>query len=215
MLRCSFCGYENQDGSGSCEKCKTDLVVSVASNGTMEFGEPIPDTLHLEKIPMVETLGPDAPVTEMTCPAVHLKELVESAAPSTATFAVDGTAVVAAAETPPLEATSRDTKPRLIVKRGEKIDMQYPIYSGKNYIGRTDEKPVDIDLENQEPADRIWTSRQHAVITFENGTLTIEDLNSLNGTFVNRTRVHPGQVRTLQVNDIIQIGTVQLRVILG
>ena len=54
---------------------------------------------------------------------------------------------------------------------------------------------MDIDLDDQEAADRIWSSRQHAVITFENGTLTIEDLNSLNGTFVNRTRVHPGQVR--------------------
>jgi pSer/pThr/pTyr-binding forkhead associated (FHA) protein len=85
---------------------------------------------------------------------------------------------------------------------------------GKNYLGRTDEKPVDIDLENQEPADRIWTSRQHAVINFENGVLTVEDLNSLNGTFVNRTRVHPGQIRTLQVNDIIQVGTVQMRVII-
>ncbi|MCX7667130.1 MAG: FHA domain-containing protein [Gemmataceae bacterium] len=102
--------------------------------------------------------------------------------------------------------------PYLVVIRGEILDMTYRLYPGKNFIGRTDEKPVDIDLENQEPPDRIWTSRQHAVITYENGILTIEDLNSLNGTFVNRTRVHPGQPRQITVNDIVQIGTVQLKV---
>ncbi len=103
----------------------------------------------------------------------------------------------------------------MIVLRGEKIDLKYPLYPGKNFLGRTDDKPVDVDLEDQEPPDRIWTSRQHAVIHYENGVLALEDLNSLNGTFVNRTRVHPGQMRTLQGNDIIQVGTVQLRLILG
>ena len=92
------------------------------------------------------------------------------------------------------------------------MDVQYPLYPGKNYLGRTDDKPVDIDLDDQEAPDRIWCSRQHAVITFENGRLTIEDLNSLNGTFVNRTRVHPGQVRDLHENDVIQVGTVHMKV---
>src|SRR5207247_404182 len=72
--------------------------------------------------------------------------------------------------------------------------------------------PVAADLEDQEPPDRIWSSRQHALISFEEGQLAIEDLNSTNGTFVNRTRVHPGQKRPLQVNDVIQIGTVQMKV---
>ena len=71
---------------------------------------------------------------------------------------------------------------------------------------------MDVDLEDQEPLDRIWSSRQHARISFEEGQLAIEDLNSTNGTFVNRTRVHPGQKRPLQVNDVIQIGTVQMKV---
>jgi pSer/pThr/pTyr-binding forkhead associated (FHA) protein len=105
--------------------------------------------------------------------------------------------------------------PKLVVVRGQRMDVQFPIYPGKNYIGRTDDKPVDIDLEDQEAQDRIWASRQHAVITFEDGKLTIEDLNSLNGTFVNRNRVHPGQLKEITINDVIQIGTVHLKVIAG
>ena len=71
---------------------------------------------------------------------------------------------------------------------------------------------MDIDLEDQEPPDRVWCSRQHACISFEDSQLTIEDLNSANGTYVNRTRVYPGQKRPLSVNDVIQIGTVQMKV---
>ena len=108
-----------------------------------------------------------------------------------------------------------DGRPKLVVVRGQRMDVQYPLYAGKNYLGRTDDKPVDIDLDDQEAPDRIWTSRQHAVVTFENGRLTLEDLNSLNGTFVNRQRVHPGQVRDLHENDVIQVGTVHLKVLFG
>ena len=97
--------------------------------------------------------------------------------------------------------------------RGQRRNVEYPVFEGLNFIGRADEKPVDIDLEDQEPPDRVWCSRQHACISFENDQLAIEDLNSSNGTYVNRTRVYPGQKRPLGVNDIIQIGNVQLKVL--
>jgi pSer/pThr/pTyr-binding forkhead associated (FHA) protein len=103
-------------------------------------------------------------------------------------------------------------EPKLVVIRGQKVNHIFPIYEGPNYIGRADEQPVDIDLEDQEPPDRIWCSRQHALILFESGSLTLEDLNSSNGTYLNRQRVYPGQPQPLKTNDVIQIGTVQLKV---
>ena len=92
----------------------------------------------------------------------------------------------AAAPPPPAAPLPAGAQPRLVVLRGQKRNVEYPIYEGHNFIGRADEKPVDIDLEDQEPPDRVWCSRQHACITFEDGKLSIEDLNSANGTFVNR-----------------------------
>jgi FHA domain len=103
--------------------------------------------------------------------------------------------------------------PRLRVVRGRKVNLEYPIKDGPNYIGRRDDAPVEIDLEEQEPAERIWTSRKHAVLHFADGVLELEDLNSLNGTFVNRTRVAPGERRILKINDIVQVGTIQMRVV--
>jgi hypothetical protein len=68
-------------------------------------------------------------------------------------------------------------KARLLVVRGVKPNMEYPIYEGRNVIGRADKNPVEIDLEFQESPDRIWSSRQHAVLTWESGELFVEDLN--------------------------------------
>jgi hypothetical protein len=106
-----------------------------------------------------------------------------------------------------------EAQPRLLVLRGQKRNVEYPLYDGLNFVGRADDKPVDIDLEDQEPPDRVWCSRQHCCISFENGKLEIEDLNSANGTFVNRQRIYPGQKKEIYVSDIIQIGNVQLKVI--
>jgi uncharacterized protein (TIGR02996 family) len=101
----------------------------------------------------------------------------------------------------------------LQVQRGLRPGLLYPVWEGLNYMGRADEQPVDIDIEDQEPPDRIWASHQHAVIAWENGALTIEDLNSANGTYVNRQRVAPGNRRALAPGDVIQVGTVQMRVV--
>ncbi len=140
--------------------------------------------------------------------------MAADAAPAMAMPVADAPAMAAPAEAPPAPGAklAADAKPRLVVLRGLKINVEYPIYEGHNFVGRADEKPVDIDLDDQEPPDRVWSSRQHALITFENSELQLEDLNSANGTFVNRTRVYPGQKRALALNDVIQVGTVQLKV---
>jgi hypothetical protein len=106
-----------------------------------------------------------------------------------------------------------NAKARLIVVRGEKPNMEYPIHEGANVLGRADDQAVDIDLFIQESPARIWSSRQHAVITWENGSLFVEDLKSTNGTFVNKNRVRPPQRQLLQAGDIIQIGEVHFRVV--
>lgn len=184
MIKCPYCGHGNEDGTLFCEQCKSDLGA------------------------VAEHLPPAPPLASGTGSAPRLSGTADSSPPAAPMSA--GSAPAApqqpAAKLPP------GAKPRLVVIRGTRINVEYPLYEGENYIGRTDEKPVDIDLEDQEPPDRIWSSRQHACIYFQDGVLTIEDLNSSNGTFVNRSRIYPNQKRTLQVGDIIQIGTVQLKV---
>jgi len=160
--------------------------------------EPVPAAPVAEAAPVAPPAPPVAPA-----PAAPVAE----AAPAPAAPAAAPAAPAAAATTLPPGA-----QPKLVVLRGQRPNVEYPIYDGHNFIGRADEKPVDIDLEDQEPPDRIWSSRQHALITFEENALVIEDLNSSNGTFVNRARIYPGQKTPLKLNDVIQIGTVQMKV---
>jgi hypothetical protein len=162
------------------------------------------DLPAVEPLPLAPVEPPPAARAEPApAPAPVPAPAPAPAAPAPAPAPAEG----AAAPLPP------GAQPRLLVLRGQKRNVEYPVYEGLNFIGRADEKPVDIDLEEQEPPDRIWCSRQHACIAFENDQLLIEDLNSANGTYVNRTRVYPGQKKPLAIGDVVQIGNVQLKVL--
>jgi len=125
-----------------------------------------------------------------------------------------------AAAPPPLPATPSQTVARLspiavaklVVIRGLKTAVEYPVYEGQNFIGRFDEKPVDIDITEQEESEKPRASRQHACIAWETTGLTIEDLNSSNGTFVNRVRVTAGEKKALRNGDYIQTGNVLFQI---
>ena len=227
---CPACGAANEDGVLFCEKCKADLEMpaptpspQAAAMNDRTAEEPIAlEPIALEPVDDVqppagfEPAGA-APEPPMVLEPVGQEPTVEHPAVSESTTE-EPPGKPKTAVPPPLPVTPPTpipTNPKLVVVRGQRMEVSYPLFPGKNYLGRTDDKPVDIDLEDQESADRIWTSRQHAVVTFDNGKLTVEDLNSLNGTFVNRTRVHPGQLRELNENDVLQVGTVHLRVVFG
>ncbi|OAI53619.1 hypothetical protein AYO44_15820 [Planctomycetaceae bacterium SCGC AG-212-F19] len=104
-------------------------------------------------------------------------------------------------------------KMRLRITRGLKPNWEYLIHEGRTVIGRADEMPVDIDLQPQEPDERTYSSKQHAAITCTKDALVIEDLNSANGTYVNRKRVPPGEKCALKKDDIIQIAEIQIKVL--
>ncbi|MFT3879866.1 MAG: FHA domain-containing protein [Gemmatales bacterium] len=207
MITCQYCAHKNEDGTLFCERCKSDLLSQPEAKPMSEV-MPAPITVPMGEVPMAE------PVLADTASYDSVKH--EVAPPSTG--------AVETASYHPVRADAGEAKPsgdpvsvpnmstpKLMVIRGQKLNVEYPIYTGDNFIGRTDEKPVDIDLEDQESQERIWCSRQHARIVSDDKGLSIEDLGSQNGTFVNRARIYPGQLRPLENGDVIQIGTVQMK----
>jgi hypothetical protein len=229
MSECPHCHFLNEDGAVFCEQCKSDLAVEgsaaapaepapepTADTAPMETvplagataAEPLTDTVPLAALPVAAPVAPAEPVLPRAAEPVPVAEPAPEAARTTP---VDPPAAQTG-EPAPNRLAVEGTGPRLIVLRGLKVKAEYRLCEGLNYIGRTDELAVDIDLEDQEPADRVWVSRQHAVIICENGVLHVEDIGSTNGTFINRKRILPGQKRPLQDGDVLQIGTVQLHV---
>ena len=84
--------------------------------------------------------------------------------------------------------------------------------------GRTYETPNEPAIIGRS-SDQIHlsdhsASRRHAEIRPSNGAWVLVDLNSSNGTFVNRIRVAPGEKKPLRNGDYIQTGNVlfQLKV---
>src|SRR5438477_8163392 len=85
--------------------------------------------------------------------------------------------------------------PKLSLMFDNKIMKEIPVGSRPITIGRS----PDNDL----PVDNLAVSNYHAKIYFEAGRMVIEDLDSLNGTFVNDLRVERA---TLHDGDKIHIG---------
>src|ERR1700751_5206971 len=72
-------------------------------------------------------------------------------------------------------------------------------------------RPVTIarSPDNELPVDNLAVSNYHARVYFEAGRLVVEDLDSLNGTFVNDLRVERA---TLHDGDSIWIGKHHIKV---
>ena len=92
------------------------------------------------------------------------------------------------------------TGPALVVRSGGGIAGQpFQLTGALTLIGRSPE--CDIFL------DDVTVSRRHAEIGREDDTFTIRDLESLNGTYVNRKRI---ESTVLEDDDEVQIGKYRL-----
>ena len=103
----------------------------------------------------------------------------------------------------------------LEVVRGPDAGRRYALGSGTVILGNALDGEPGIDLSDQETTAPRKMAAKQARIDVANGFLTLRDLNSPGGTFINRQRVLPGEGRSLQVGDLIQLGGVQLCVARG
>jgi hypothetical protein len=87
------------------------------------------------------------------------------------------------------------------------------IYKGKRLSMKVDEQGFIIG--RAEDAQLIlpeqYVSRHHARITFDGTGYVVEDLNSRNGTRLNNTPIPPDEPQPLHHEDMIGIGTVEIR----
>lgn len=219
MNVCPICLYVNKPDAGVCSRCGKFRFPTVAVTVLEPPAQAIPGdeartrvegsgsvlTKPSGTVSVIQSNRPEGEPNGQIGFGLPRKEGIgSSSTPSTGGASASGT------------PTSRVVmKPRLEVVRGERLGSTFPVLEGRNIVGRMVNAPVDIDLTGQEPPERVWTSRQHACVIFDGKAVILEDMNSLNGTFVNRQRVFPGQQRVLQPNDVVQIGTVQLRMLVS
>ena len=80
--------------------------------------------------------------------------------------------------------------------------------AGEHFIPQGDRTTIGRSPDNDIFLDDVTVSRKHAVVLQSGGELRIEDLGSLNGTFVNRRRIDAAT--QLESGDEVQIGKYRL-----
>jgi FHA domain-containing protein len=206
MIKCGECGHENMDGLDYCDGCGAKLAA----------GAPAPEAKPEAK---AEAPAPsEAPTGEIKPQAAAAEEKpaeAQAAAPAASAEAAAAQPAAAPAEAPApaTPAAAATFKARLTVVRGGRKGQEFPLEDGNNLVGRWDPETgafPEVDLDADDPEAKI--SRKHALIRIEGGKITVEDIGSLNGTYVNRQpRLAPGAPVELKSGDEVIIGKTFLK----
>lgn len=99
---------------------------------------------------------------------------------------------------PAVSAVALTGHPRLVGDGGRVVDLP----AGESFVGREDGLAVSL-------AGESTVSRRHAALQVDGPTVTVTDLGSTNGTFVNGARLQAATI--LRIGDLVQFGSVRFR----
>ncbi|MBE0477131.1 MAG: FHA domain-containing protein [Coriobacteriia bacterium] len=101
---------------------------------------------------------------------------------------------------PPRPGPAEDVGgPVLVVRKGPEVGERFFIEAESMTLGR--DPDCDVFLND------VTVSRRHARVFLKGADYVIEDVGSLNGTYVNGVRV---DAAPLHAGDIVQVGTFQM-----
>ncbi len=116
--------------------------------------------------------------------------------PSTATYRIDETGELVPVE---LEDVVAQGAALVIRAGGGRVGESFPLTGDRVTIGRRPDCDVFLD--------DVTVSRDHALLVRRNGEFYLDDLGSLNGTYVNRRRI---ESHRLADGDELQVGKYKL-----
>lgn len=100
--------------------------------------------------------------------------------------------------------------------RGHNQPLYVPIRDrGEIVLGRISHQTAtrpDVDLTPYNAGD-FGVSRAHARLRYQDNTVTLTDLGSVNHTFINGQRLHANEVRVLRDGDEIRLGRLAMKVV--
>jgi len=116
---------------------------------------------------------------------------------TTATYMIDEQT----GELKPVDVDEAAASAALVVRSGGgNVGLRYPLEGDRMTIGRSPEAEIFLD--------DVTVSRQHAVLQRRGGEWRLDDLSSLNGTYVNRRRIE--ETHKLTEGDELQVGKYKL-----
>ena len=202
MIRCAECNEEQMDGLEYCDSCGAKLEAGAIVLGKVQTTEEAPAEVEASTEAAAEEIVQEEAMAET--PEAEDEASAEAAGDEPAETVVEESVPEAAAPSADQAAIGSAS---LSITRGGTVGKVFELQAGDNLVGRWDPDSgsfPEVDMENDDPEARI--SRKHALIKF-GAELTIEDIGSLNGTFVNRgQRLEPGSPVPLKDGDEIIVG---------
>ncbi|QGA69304.1 FHA domain-containing protein [Sulfolobus sp. E11-6] len=196
--KCPVCGYENADDSLFCIKCGTKKPEQqVEQTPAPLVGQQTSDQQPVEQQPVVEQQLVQQSATSEQQPVVEQKASQQGV--------VEQPAEAVKAEQPQSATTTVSKYYILFINTPNpafnktKLPLDFDIFPSIS-VGRSPENVIVI------PDPEV--SRKHAIISFENNELYLEDLNSTNGTYIYDGKIFQpvkGKIK-IQPNSIIKLG---------
>jgi pSer/pThr/pTyr-binding forkhead associated (FHA) protein len=188
---CPSCRHSNIVGAAFCENCGSQLTQLAPPEA-----RPTP--------PEAETPSPyEAPKPPFP-PQQPAPRVVPPTPPSSVDTLVDEMTIV----TPPVVTPIEKFIPGRLVIQSSNISI--PIPSGKDIVVIGREDPVsgifpEIDLDPH-GGHEAGVGRRHAQLLMRGGQVLLEDLDSVNGTVINKVKLLPNHPQPLQDGDEVRLG---------
>lgn len=186
MIRCSNCQSANLDTSRFCDECGTRLMTAQPE-------------VAVREAPAYVAPSAEPPPRPVSVTSVGIPEVPAVGADAALFSAPSQNSGVAHAA--------------LTIERGDVPGTEFRLVNDESTIGRWDADNgifPDVDLDAHDADAKV--SRRHARIIRNNGSYSIEDLGSTNGTYVNRgRRLLPGNSQPLADGDEVIVGKTFLR----
>ncbi|HEY7349017.1 MAG TPA: FHA domain-containing protein [Ktedonobacterales bacterium] len=198
-VRCSQ-GHENPDGSAFCDECGEPLAAPAPT-----FSAPIPAAPPVSATMTCPSCGSANPAGESFCSncganlnAPPAEQPVMAAAPAApaVSFAPAPPVAVKAQVVVESDNTTFDLagKAEALIGREDAVSNIFP----------------DIDLTPHN-GEEGGVGRRHARILYSGSQYMLEDLNSINFTFLNKQKIAPKTPTPLKDGDEIRLGRIVLR----
>jgi predicted component of type VI protein secretion system len=182
---CPVCGHPNVPGAVFCENCGAEMSAMPAEQPVVEAAAA-----------PLEAAAPEPALTPVEAPPVSAPQPAPQLAPAPV----------------PAPAAMLTSIPGSVLLRATNVSL--PIPPGKQTIVLGREDPVsgifpDLDLDPHGGLE-AGVGRQHARLVLQDGQVCLEDLNSVNGTALNRQRLSPLQPTPVKDGDEIRLGKLVL-----
>lgn len=182
MAACPTCQIDNIDGSAFCDNCGAPLAA-------------------ITTLPPAVSVAPVA--AGVTCPSCGTSTLVGQA------FCENcGTPLTGGSVRPQTAVPAVASRPRRLVVQPHQKEVMIPV-QGEILVGRgdaTSQHMPDVDLDAFD-ALQHGVGRRHARLLMQGGQMLLEDLDSVNGTRINKQRLTPGRPQPLHDGDEVHFGT--------